>query len=453
MIAFLTTQPSVDNLTANVTLFSSLSELLAYKTELAAVVVDTGFEVAEVVNGVRKSYHHYLARVYILDGVHLSSYEKAITVPFLNWETVFEEAKSSVELGQFIPHYEEGDLNYEIKLLNYLFVRTDLTLQPIRDLTQSQYYYYPLLRSFAEGDVDETQWINSLEHRTLLKKGKLIDRVRLRPHCESQHINIIDQCPSSHSIDIRKEELFHCFSCGNVDTRASFQQNDKLGCQQCTAVLRHIGVDYDRTLEQYKCGSCLDIFAEPTVVAKCYECEKTTESGDLFTKEIREFELAEASKFHIMNGTINEAFAIIKNQNFVTPLYLEQSVDWMLDLWKRQETLYFSLILMNYTDIEKFIAENGIVKATALYSQLFSEVSTKIRCVDRIARLTRTQFVLLLPLTEGEGVNTALMRIREISSSIESSITLQSAVYSLKDEYQESDPFQSIIDTLQGKLA
>ena len=52
-------------------------------------------------------------------------------------------------------------------------------------------------------------------------------------------------------------------------------------CPKCHTHLRHIGSDYDRPIENYRCQSCSQSFVEGDVQVRCAMCENEMKPGDL----------------------------------------------------------------------------------------------------------------------------------------------------------------------------
>ncbi len=61
-------------------------------------------------------------------------------------------------------------------------------------------------------------------------------------------------------------------------------------------MLRHIGVDYDRALDNFSCGICRHVFVDPEVRVRCYAFDWSGDSKQLITRRIESLRLAEAGR-------------------------------------------------------------------------------------------------------------------------------------------------------------
>ncbi|MFD2883408.1 hypothetical protein ACFS4T_13870 [Pseudomonas lini] len=124
-----------------------------------------------------------------------------------------------------------------------------------------QHYRYPLLEALADAEqVNPFVWLSLMVQHDWLEEGVLVDRVRLCSDCGSGRLNYIDVCAECQAMDISRQPSLHCFTCGHVGHQESFLKDGLLLCPNCLNRLRHIGSDYDRPLENYRCRSCQAFF-------------------------------------------------------------------------------------------------------------------------------------------------------------------------------------------------
>jgi hypothetical protein len=107
-------------------------------------------------------------------------------------------------------------LQFDERLLYYLYLREPYDLTPVRDRNSKHLYGYPEAEALAPESEDPSTWIASLTRRELLQPAKLIDRTRHCRTCSSAHLHYIDVCPQCRGIEIHASESVHCFACGNV---------------------------------------------------------------------------------------------------------------------------------------------------------------------------------------------------------------------------------------------
>ncbi|MGH8655724.1 MAG: hypothetical protein ACREYE_27690, partial [Gammaproteobacteria bacterium] len=159
------------------------------------------------------------------------------------------------------------------RVLRYLFPRPDYLFEPFRDWRYPQLYHLPLLDVLLGSDAGQMNWLAKLHGRGLLEPVDFIDRVRACPQCADAHISFIDVCPSCQSIKISEQLFLHCHTCGNVAPQEHFLTTGALMCPKCYGALKHIGMDYDRALDNFSCEACRRIFTEPEIRARCHLCD------------------------------------------------------------------------------------------------------------------------------------------------------------------------------------
>ena len=124
----------------------------------------------------------------------------------------------------------------------------------------------------GQSSLSSHSWLQQKQQENLLEAGELLDRLRQCPSCSSSRLNYVDVCPECHALDIVREPSLHCFVCGHVGPQQAFLKGDALVCPNCLSQLRHIGSDYDRPLENYRCRSCGAFFVDAEVDVRCIDC-------------------------------------------------------------------------------------------------------------------------------------------------------------------------------------
>ncbi|MEG1571956.1 MAG: hypothetical protein RR328_00240 [Bacteroidales bacterium] len=102
--------------------------------------------------------------------------------------------------------------------------------------------------------------------------GYFVDRVHLCPSCDFGYLNFRETCPKCGSANINASTMIHHFVCANVSPEEEYVHGNTLVCPKCHRLLRHIGVDYDRPSDIYKCNQCSTSFLHPTMTALCFNC-------------------------------------------------------------------------------------------------------------------------------------------------------------------------------------
>ncbi|WP_038051130.1 diguanylate cyclase domain-containing protein [Thioalkalivibrio sp. ALJ1] len=298
-------------------------------------------------------------------------------------------------------------------LLSLLWSHPSLSLQPLRDWSAPELYRYPLLDALLEEDTTEF-WLRGLKHRRLIEGQDLVDRVRLCPGCRHGHLSFVDVCPECDSLDIRTESGLHCFSCGHVGPQRLFQDNGMLSCPNCSAVLRHIGEDYDRPLENHVCGSCQHMFMDGRVLARCMACGQAHDPNELEAFGIYCYRLSEAGRLLARTGDIGDLYGVFDEINYVTPEHFEFSCDWLLKLRQRHDEMRFGLILLHLNGLARVIDTLGHSRGAALVDAFAERVKALVRTTDLVTRTADDRIWLLLPQTSADGVDVLAGRLDQL---------------------------------------
>lgn len=310
-------------------------------------------------------------------------------------------------------------------LLALLWSHPELTITAVRDWQAPILYRYPLLDVLLEEGTTEF-WLRSLRHRRLLDSQNLVDRVRLCPGCQHAHLSFVDVCPECEALDIRSEPGLHCFSCGHVGPQRLFQEGGMLRCPNCTAVLRHIGEDYDRPMENHVCGSCQHMFMDGHVLARCMACGQPHSPDSLEPLPIQDYRLSEAGRLAARTGELGDLFQVFDDINYITPEYFEFFCDWSLNLRKRHREITFGLVLLRLDNLPALIDHLGHNQAAGLLDGFAERVKALVRTTDLMTRTADDRLWLFLPQTSTEGVRVLADRLQQLQTDVVSNTSLPS---------------------------
>ena len=175
-------------------------------------------------------------------------------------EEAFERAEAIDRLLQELDQKSlEDPESASYRLIGYLHSRQGHILEPYGNWENEKFYNYPLADAILEPS-GSMSLLQNLIDRKLLEPTQLLDRLRHCPRCDGTHLNYVDICPNCSNIDISQQPFLHCYTCGNVAPEEKFLTKGILSCPNCATRLRHIGVDYDRPLENYLCNACHHVF-------------------------------------------------------------------------------------------------------------------------------------------------------------------------------------------------
>lgn len=306
--------------------------------------------------------------------------------------------------------YPEGDE----RLLAFLYLRPGHRVSAVRDWRSERIWRYPLLESFAPPQADTLDWSLDLRRRRLLEPVELVDRVRLCPHCSGGHLSFVDLCPHCASLDIAEEIFLHCHACGNVARQDEYLCGDGLVCRKCTARLRHIGVDYDRALENWACASCEGRFTEADVRARCLHCGRLHATEALEQRRIQTLKISEAGMLAARTGTTGDLFALVDELNGAHPAYFERTLEWQLALAARHPELRFGLVCIRFANLQQLLADLPRTRVAQLLDGFAARLRQLVRTTDLVMRSDDRTCWLLLPQTPPEGVDILAARLERI---------------------------------------
>ena len=306
-----------------------------------------------------------------------------------------------------------------LRLLTYLYLRPRMELEAYRHWDLEAMAVYPVAEMFNDTGVDTPAGLERMVRRGLLEKGRLVDRLRLCPHCERPHHNFVDVCPEDKIIDIRKVDFVHCFTCGYVGPEEEFFQEGIFVCPNCKTQLRHIGVDYDRPLESYLCANGHK-FIEPDVVAECLYCGAKNEPDSLMVREIYTYALTTDGVLAVRAGEIGDLYAVLDRANYAHPDYFASLLDWLLKLQKRTPEEQFSVLAIRLLNINDLIETLGRGKVAEFLDEFAERLRELLRTTDVTTRINETDIYILLPKTPKQGCATVMERLENLKRLIAS---------------------------------
>ncbi len=225
------------------------------------------------------------------------------------------------------------------RLDHWLWLRPDGWIQPIGDPSHPSLYRYPLLDILTQEWADEVQsWLTHRFSEGYYDRGPLVDRIRLCRSCNSGHLNYVDICGQCHSLEIARQPCLHCFNCGHVAPQEEFRRNSTLLCTNCLTQLRHIGCDYDRPLENYRCWDCKSLFIDATVEARCLNCGSHHKPEELAVREIRPIRLSDKGRISLVNQgnhTTQQSTIGLESSTVLSEIEFNNLLDWQISILRK----------------------------------------------------------------------------------------------------------------------
>ncbi|WP_311196293.1 TackOD1 domain-containing metal-binding protein [Pseudomonas frederiksbergensis] len=346
---------------------------------------------------------------------------------------------------------------FESRVLSWLWLRANAHVYALRDPEVPQHYRYPLLEALADAEqVNPFVWLSLMVQHDWLEEGVLVDRVRLCSDCGSGRLNYIDVCAECQAMDISRQPSLHCFTCGHVGHQESFLKDGVLLCPNCLNRLRHIGSDYDRPLENYRCRSCQAFFVDADVQARCLDCGLSHAPDKLRIREVRDFRLTEAGRFRCRQDFNDRSIDHFGRLNLLGGKDFFELLTWQLQVVRRYKQPAFSLIGLRFVNLAGTLARLGEHRGHAFIDSLTDRLKESVRETDRCSRSTEEFFWVMLPHTDGKGlefVAQRLSRVAELFSAPEvSDISLRVVSFTAPGDLLEKEDGELLLARLASEL-
>lgn len=345
------------------------------------------------------------------------------------------------DIINFIDYEDEENL-----LLCYLFSRVEKTLDFILDIHVPHVVRYPLSEMYIADKEIALRSVLLLTSRGFLESIAIKDEIQSCPHCKNCLVTYKNTCPECHTVDIKKQRFLHCFSCGNAEPEFSFLKKDILICSRCNTKLRHIGIDYDRPLEEYVC-SRQHAFIEPDVISHCLYCMKESLPSQLVSQKLSEYQLSNKGASHLISVDSVLEEQLKDKQGFFDSVYFSLFLDWMLSSCCRYEQISFSLLNLTITNDLELIERYGVVKTRQLYSEFFSYLRSQLRVTDVSARTDSESITIVF--TQTDSSQAAYVK-KNINKFIANSTSVNQVNIKLKVDVISSDEIQ--VEKYDAKL-
>ncbi|NRA37295.1 MAG: diguanylate cyclase [Planctomycetes bacterium] len=293
-------------------------------------------------------------------------------------------------------------------------------IEPIYDNDHANGFYYPAIAQHFGLNIDDMGLLEHMVDQGLLGK-RIVNRKRYCPKCRSSSLNFREVCPQCQSINFIQETVIHHFSCDHIDTIGRFRQGDELVCPKCTQTLRHIGLDYEKPMSNYRCHECEFIFANGEVQVECEFCQHQCPPQDTNEVKIFRYELLAFAEEAVLTSNIQgyDLQELLRSQH--TGAYSKQFFmhEMQRDVARnRRYKTPCSIILvqMNFLEqLRKSVGEQSIV----FIQQLFASISKSLRTLDVTSVLTTDTLGVLLPGTPIDGARIVAMRMEQRAQQLD----------------------------------
>lgn len=353
-----------------------------------------------------------------------------------------------------------ADASLESRILSWLWVGPNRQLRAVRDPRQADLYVYPVVESLKIQTIEQdTFWVvQFLAQQKWTGTGQLIDRVRLCSHCNSGHLNYVDVCTDCHSLSIERQPSLHCFVCGHVGPQEKFTKDRGLFCPNCLSQLRHIGSDYDRPMENYRCRDCQAFFIDAAVQVRCLDCGQIHLPEQLRVREVYDYQLTESGRMRCRQGLGGSKFDIDAHFDFQGLIKREPFMlllGWMLDIERRYKRTVFSIVGIRLANLKDVLKQMGERQGYALLDSVVARLAEVIRDSDRCTRTAEDIIWLLLPETDAKGAQRVverLNRLAEVLNEVDAGIQVRITHYSAPDDVRSEDDPELFLTRLASQL-
>lgn len=309
-------------------------------------------------------------------------------------------------------------VNQEIDpLLGWLGLDETRQLLPFRDSNSASVYRYPLLDAYLPDLESPDRFLFSETKRDLLFNRNLVDRIRVCNQCGGGHLNYIETCPECHHFDIEEQVSLHCFTCGHVAEQSRFRRGGKLQCSKCLTLLRHIGVDYDRPLENHVCNQCHHAFAEAHTMVNCLSCEYQAEVTKLVVRKIYALGIGEQGQYMLRHGKqLSLPQFMLKGK--VDPNYFVSVLAWLNKIALRHQEVHLLLGLC-LPRLSEYARTKGDAKTFALTEQITHRLNNLFRESDLCCQYKQDIVFVLMPKTGRKEFPILQQKIEQLCNLID----------------------------------
>jgi len=291
-----------------------------------------------------------------------------------------------------------------LAFLTYLIKENITELQPVLSPLKQEGYFYPAIGDFSEHLENIDDYLEALAKQGFFSK-RIQNRFRLCPHCNAYQINYREVCPACSSIDIVQGQMIHHFHCGHIDSFESYLKDTDLICPKCEQTLRHIGLDYEKPSDYFKCSDCQAIVPEPMVEPECIHCGQTCKTTETIEKNIYTYALTDLAQEVVKTGKItgNDLASILYDSH--TSLHNKQY--FKIEL-KREFTRFqrhktrFTLVMARIENMET-LQENNPDRIIWYVNTLFKALTKELRELDTTCAWDTNTLGILLPETNQDG--------------------------------------------------
>lgn len=344
-----------------------------------------------------------------------------------------------------------------IRVLQHVLTQDEPVLSPARNRDSFCGYSYPEIQEIlGEAPGTEIALLNSLAELGLFDRQP-VDKIHLCPSCHHYALNFREICPQCQSPLLRQVELLHHYACGYLAEEEQFRQGVRLECPKCQQTLRHIGVDYERPGQAYRCQACQAGFSEPDVSCLSLVCGKIFDVDQALLQTIFSYRMTEEGRMAASKGVIEEPpqrpILIDPRFHVYSFHFFKEELNRELARTTRHHRPFSVLFIKPVLSGEEAAEETAEVPPS-VFQHIADRIQQMIRGSDLMALYGERYLALLLPETSEEGAAVTARRLHEALRADKlpgnlKNLTLDVARVEGPGSFKDTD---SIIDTALAQL-
>jgi transposase-like protein len=239
-----------------------------------------------------------------------------------NFDTTVDSAL--IEESILLPKSDlpKASTSKSVQLIQEVQKLEDRTIKPFVDYNEGR-LFYPLLSKIGEVQ-DNIEYLDSLVTDGILEK-KIYEKLIVCPiHPDTFSSSVRLYCPSCHSMNVEKLNLFEHKKCGYITESTNFDfsdQNDST-CPSCKKPIKNFEKEIRVPAMWYQCSDCSEKFDNAVIKLHCrkHEHDFDTNSGQFVTTFSYKLKNSEISINSDISQIKDELLNLLQGFNFTAKL-------------------------------------------------------------------------------------------------------------------------------------
>jgi len=209
-----------------------------------------------------------------------------------------------------------------VRLIQEVQKLEDRTIKPFVDYNEGR-LFYPILSKIGEVQ-DNIEYLDGLVTDGILEQ-KIYEKLIVCPiHPDTFSSSIRLYCPSCHSMNVEKLNLFEHKKCGYIteSTNFDFSDHDDSNCPSCKKPIKNFEKEIRIPAMWYQCNDCSEKFDNAMIKLHCrkYEHDFDTNSGQFVTTFSYKLKNSEISINSDTSQIKDELLKLLQGYNFTAKL-------------------------------------------------------------------------------------------------------------------------------------